>query len=101
MKGIPQHSMLSQNFPLPLLGHVISIQPPPPHISNHFLLPTLFNTPPPPDWDWAHDDDDPDDALIYGALHMKGLVYTQYVKCVYSFFPPWMSWPQYLDQNNR
>ena len=40
-------------------------------------------------------------ALLYGALHMKVLVYIQFGKNVCSFCPPWMGHPQYLDQKNQ
>ena len=43
----------------------------------------------------------PDGALLYDVLQMKGLVYTLYGKYIRLFFPPWMGWPQYLDQSNQ
>ena len=41
----------------------------------------------------------PDGALIYEALQMKVLLYTQYGHIF--FPPPWMDRPQYYDQNNQ
>ena len=42
-----------------------------------------------------------DGDFLYGALQIKVLVYTQYGQNVCSFIPPYMSRPQYLDQNNQ
>ena len=42
-----------------------------------------------------------DGALIYGALQVKVLVYTQYGQIICSLYPPWMGRPQYFDQNNQ
>ena len=40
-------------------------------------------------------------ALQYGALHTKGLLYTQYGQNICYFPPPWMGRLQYFDQNNQ
>ena len=40
-------------------------------------------------------------CLAIWSLHTRGLVYTQYGENIRSFCPPWMGWPQYLDQNHQ
>ena len=42
-----------------------------------------------------------DGALTYEDLQMNGLVYTQSGQNIRSFFPPWMGWPECLDQYNQ
>ena len=40
-------------------------------------------------------------ALVYGYIHMKGLVYTKYRQNIGYFFALWMGRSQYLDNSNQ